>query len=246
MVPALVLIFSLAFYIRLHPGRQTPAVYLAILSLAFTPLLHFRPDHNAAILLLILFSFFLWLWSLVPRGKWVVIILALVSVFWGSLLAGKIVSWPAAVDRTRLVFDIPTYKDAVRLHQRDARYVPFPVRRLLFNPSVYTYILGNNFFRFLTLENLMGSLLLANLYPLGLGLAAFFRRPEDFPRPFRVFLLLLFLQITVSRSPDKFNSLYVWFPLLAYLILRGARDVRLKAYFLLLLISIIFVLPRPV
>lgn len=60
-------------------------------------------------------------------------------VFTGGLFTTRVINKDFSVDTVKLIFDMPSISDSVSQHQKDARYLPYKLRLVVFNQSIYFY-----------------------------------------------------------------------------------------------------------
>lgn len=213
---------------------------LFIILTAFIPLFRFGP----ATTIIYIFPFaYIISWFIagkISRYKYLFITLGLILLLWGALISNNILTFPKHFNPEHLIINDKVSLDIIKYHQKDARYVPYTARLIIFNKSVYLYTFFESIFNFLTFKNLYDTLLFANLYPLIIGLILAYKNRA---RPINIVVLLgaaLTLIITgLNKTPDKFNSLFTAAPLLFYLIILGLAKVNKKLYSALFVISMI-------
>lgn len=91
------------------------------------------------------------------------------SLFYISLISGGVIGLPFHVNTNQLIFNIPETNYAIAQHQKDALYIPFSIRPLIYSNLIYIYVFFTNIANFINFKNLYDVLLLANLYPLTSG-----------------------------------------------------------------------------
>ncbi len=125
--------------------------------------------------------------------------------------------------------------------QKEALYIPYRIRLLIFNNSVYLYVILSKFTDLFMIKNISNTMLLANLYPLVKGIVLFIKSSDKKRAPIMLsFLLISFIAVT-SRAIDIFNTFLLLSPFLVYFILLGIGFVNKKLYFLLFIVSILLI-----
>lgn len=220
---SLVPVLSIIFFEK-HSRQKIKSHPIFLSLLAFIPLFSFQPQ---SIYLIILQLIFLAIFISTDKIPFLLISLLVLTV--GLLISNKINS-------SNLIFNTTAYQESFTFFQKDAMYIPYKLRLLVYNQSVYIYSIFTNAFKLFSLNNLYDILLIANIYPFIYGLYLSFKSKNNW------FLLLglsiIFLIVGISKSPDKFNSLYFISPLFLYFILVGFKKINFKIYSLLLLISL--------
>lgn len=211
-------------------------IFLTV-SLGLIPLFYYLPA-NKLIAYLPLFSLGLfYLYRKLPK-KYGIIIFWGLFLFFGNFYSGEIIKYPFNIQHSQLIFNSPEVNYNMHRHQQDALFIPYKARLLVYSQLVYVYALLTNLFNFLNLKNLSDILLIANLYPLFVGIHNIFKHKNIF----RSFILTAFLVTAltagIDRSTDKFQSLYLLGPIFIYLILYGAQTINKKLYFTLWILSL--------
>jgi hypothetical protein len=210
---------------------------LLVLSLLTAPLFHYQSPK-------LIFNIFPFLTLLIlflilrTKSKILVLNLGLLYILLISLFVNGIIAYPFhfQIDNTILIDQ--HISDAIFQHQHDALYLPFRLRPILFNGTVYLYFLLTHAFYFLSFSNLYNIFLIANFYPLITGLIKLIRQrsPEKF------FILgsitIAYVVIGFSRSVQEIHSLFIISPLFIYLILLGLKELNIKLYLTLLALSL--------
>ena len=120
----------------------------------------------------------------------------------------------------------------------ESNYMPYIIRSVIFNPSVNFYVILSKLAGLFTLKNLYDSLLIANIYPLVIGLTLDLRNWNKSKTLLILCILLISLSMVVSRSVEINNTFILLSPFLIYFILRGLNSVNKKIYLALFIISI--------
>jgi len=204
----------------------------------FIPLFNFIPDKQIVYIFLYTYIILFALGTL--RYNRIIVAVALVLLLWGTLITNNILTFPIKPDRERLIFNDRVTQEKILYHQKDARYVPYKLRLVLFNKSVYFYSFFTTVANFLTLKNLYDTILLVNIYPLITGsLWVVKNKREPINGAILIGLFLTFVVISINTSPDKFGSLFIASPLIFYLVVSGLQKVNKNIYLVLLIFSLI-------
>lgn len=165
-------------------------------------------------------------------------LLFLLIIFVGTLYTTRVITKEMTVDKVKLIFDMPTISDSIKKHQSDAIYIPYKLRLVLFNGSVYIYQILRNIAHFWSLDNINKIVLLANLYPIILGLKQLINKQK------KLFLILLFglvvnsVVIGLNKMVDARGSTYLILPILIYFFIKGIGKVNLKIYLAMLFLNL--------
>lgn len=162
-----------------------------------------------------------------------------------SFYVGGIIKFPFVFSGELFIFFDDKASPYIPLMQKEALYLPYRFRSLIFNESAYFYVLLSKTAGLFTLKNLYDVLLLANLYPFILGVIWSLRN-WDKSKAFFVSCILLVAFITsLSRTVNIFNTFLILAPFLLYFILTGFNSMNKKIYLLLFILSLI-ILTSPV
>lgn len=215
-----------------------PLASLALLSL--TPLFNHEYKDINVILLAIGVIVLLFVYLKIKLKKFFIFIILLYTLFAVFYVSG-IIRLPLSFQSDRLIFADPRTKLAITNMQNEALYVPYKIRQLLFNNTVYLYVLMSKTAELFSLNNISNTFLLANLYPLTVGLVQYLRTGNKERFVMLSTLLLTPLAASFSRTIDVFNIFLLIAPLIIYFILLGANLINQKIYFLLFLMSLLLV-----
>lgn len=235
-VNSLTLGLSVYFFQNLLNLKRGLFHYFILISSGLIPLFFFLPTN-------MFFSFFpllilgiIYLYSRNPNKLFLVVFGFILFV--GILYCNEVVKFPFEIQQMQLIYNSPEVNYNLTRHQEDALFLPYKMRLIVYSKLIYLYALLTNFFDFLNFKNLYETLMLANLYPLFIGIYKIIRENQKLKfLIITAFLITLFIA-GLDRSPDKSQSLYLISPLLIYLIILGAENVNKKIYFLLWIISI--------
>ncbi|MDO8429294.1 MAG: hypothetical protein Q7S88_01575 [Candidatus Daviesbacteria bacterium] len=234
LILALILIFFEAFSAK--KVSQIDPIYLFFLGVV--PLFHQNPKHPLILFFAIGFILLLLIYT---KLKFKLFLLPVIF-FWilvAGFYAGEIITYPISFQSNLLVFNDNWINQAITGMQNEALYAPYPIRLLLFNGSVYLYVLASKIAELFTIKNLYNVLLLANLYPLVVGIALDIRSWEKRKRLFYLSLFGVALSIVSSRFIDNLNPFLLLSPFLIYFILLGFPSINKKIYLLLVILSLL-------
>jgi len=168
------------------------------------------------------------------------IILATV-VFVGGLFTIGVIRPDLSIYNQKLIFDDPTLKDGAVKHQADARYLPYTLRKVVFNKSVYVFRIVRNIVVFWNLNNINNSILIANLYPVVVGFGILVKKKKEWWLWLSGFVGGS-LAIGINKMVDARSATYFILPIFAYLIFVGIKHVNIKIYGILLIVSLLLVI----
>lgn len=160
----------------------------------------------------------------------------LIVVFGGVLWTTKVINGNLSYDSVKTIFDVTFISDSVTQHQRDAVYLPYRMRLIFFNKSIYLFQILRNIFNFWTLSNINSTILLANLYPIYLGFKDIYNK-----RYYGIcWMLLLFgsIAIGINKMVDARSAVIFLLPLFCLLFWWGMRKTNWKLYSIFLIISL--------
>jgi len=168
------------------------------------------------------------------------------GLFWLVLVGGffttRVVSKDFSFDGVKLITDMPSIRDSIKQHQKDARYVPYRVRLLVFNNSVYVYQILRNIANFWNLDNINKIMLGGNFYPLILGLKLLWLRQRDWFWICVGGLMAGSIVVGLNKMVDVRAASWFMLPILGYLIVKGLEEVRWKTYAILMVVSLFFLI----
>lgn len=158
-----------------------------------------------------------------------------------ALYIGEIIRIPLSFQSDRLLFSDTRTNLAIIDIQKQALYIPYRIRLLIFNDSIYIYVILSKLADLFMIKNISNVLLLANLYPIVLSLILYLKsRDTRKILIFTSFLIISFIVVT-SRVIDIFNTYLLLSPFLVYFILLGVDFVNKKLYFFLIILSLLLI-----
>lgn len=223
--------------------KLTLFVSLIIISFGLMPLFHFSPTYEVISLLNLFLLFLLYLYINLHKKYLILTIWGMLLLF-GNIYSGEIIKYPFNIQYSQLIFNSPEINFHINRHQQDALFIPYKIRLVVYSKLIYVYALLTNLFNFLNLKSLSDILLIANLYPLFIGIYKALKQKNKLRDIFIVGFLITALIAGVDRSTDKFQSLYLLGPIFIYLILLGLQSVNKKIYLSLWVLSL-FILISP-
>jgi len=157
-------------------------------------------------------------------------------VFIACLFFTGVLNSNLGIDRVKTIFDDPNIPDSISKHQADARYVPYTLRKIIFNQWVYSLSIVKNALNFLNIYNLNKILLIINLYPIYLG----FLKSKN--KWLLVPVLFGLLAIGINKMVDARSASLALLPILFYYYAGGIKFVDRKIYLTGLGISLLFLI----
>lgn len=183
----------------------------------------------------------LFLMYLKLKFKYLLTTIILLYIFIASLYAGEILKFPFSFQGDLLIFNDNWTNQAISEMSKDALYLPYPIRPLIFNSSVYIYVIFSKTAELFMLKNLYDVLLIANLYPLFKGIILDVRFWDRRKLLMIVCIFLIPFTVVISRSVDIFNTFLLLSPFLMYFILKGFGSINKRVYLLLIIFSLLVV-----
>lgn len=236
--------FTLGLSVYLFQARQllSPFNIFLVTSLSLIPLFNYAPT-NIYFSLLPLFSLgFFYLYKMFPRK--LVIVIWGVFLLIGNLYFSEIVKYPLNIQSHQLIFSSPETNYNIDRHQKDALLIPYKARLIIYSKLIFVYVFLTNLFSSLNLKNLSDVLLLANLYPLFVGIYNIFKQKNEFTNICITGFAVTALTLGIDRSTDRFQ-IFLLGPLIVLLILLGTQAINKKIYIILWILSIfIYISPK--
>jgi hypothetical protein len=160
----------------------------------------------------------------------------------GTLWSTRVLNNDLSINKVKLITDIQPIKDAISQHQKDARYFPYRLRLVIFNDSVYGYQVIRNISGFWNLSNINRIILLANLYPIFLGLKILWNEKKLMWWACVLGIVTNSIVIGFNKMVDARSATWFILPILGYLVIRGIHKVNIRIYVSLLVLSILLCL----
>lgn len=179
-----------------------------------------------------------------PSNKIVSVVFSVLIILFivvGTLMSTRVMKSDFSVDKVKLIFDMPSIRDSVSQHQKDARYLPYRIRLLVFNDSVYIYQIFRNIASFWNLNNINRIILLANIYPIYLALKLISKSKIKWWTCI-LGILAASIVIGINKMVDARSATWFIMPIFGYLTIIGIRKVNFKIYLPMLLISLFLLL----
>lgn len=226
--------------------RQSASIFntFLVISLGLIPLFYYIPKEAYFSLLPLLTLGFIYLAKRNISYIHVIVILFGLFFFIGNIILSEIVKYPFKIQLNQLIFNTPELNNNIFKHQQDALFIPYKIRLVIYSKLIYFYALLINLFNTLTLKSLSDTLLIANLYPLFIGVYDILRQRSKMTYFYIVAFLITALTVGIDRSTDKFQSVYLLGPMLVILILLGAQRINKKIFLSLWILSL-FILLSP-
>lgn len=234
-----IILLLVVIFFQIYSRKQVSKFNPILLStLGLIPLF----SGNSGYLFFYFFLLIFYIFVLVYLSRWknkFFALISILSIFVISLYANQIIKFPLEVSRELLIMS-DKWGTSMVVELRDALlFLPYKIRFLMFNNFVYVYDLVGNVFNLITLKNLYDTLLLANLYPLSLGILVDLKTKNIHKRFFYLVFSVTLLGLTLSRSVDISRSFLVLAPFILYYVLLGLNKVKKKIYYILLFFSLI-------
>lgn len=239
----LLLFLSISFYLKLSYQKLSLIKswnFLSPLALLIAVIPLFTHSYNIFIVFLAIgLCLLLLLYSTISSFKNVLIFIILFYTLIASFYANGLVKLPFSLQSSQLIFS----DDWINLHisqmQREALYMPYRIRLLIFNGSVYFYILLSKMVSLYMFKNLYDVLLIANLYPLVKGLILDLKDWNRSKTLIISCILLISFITVISRRVDIFDTFILSSPFFMYFILRGFKSINKIIYLTLFILSIV-------
>lgn len=238
----LLLFFSIVFYLKFSSQKLSSIKSLNFISplfflLAAIPI--FTHNYHFYIVLLALGLCLLLFFYLNSSYKKILVFIILFYILVASFYIIGLIKVPFSFQSHQFIFSDAWVRLYISQMQQEALYTPYKIRLLIFNGSVYFYILLSKMVGLYMFKNLYDLLLIANLYPLAKGLILDLK---DWNRSkslvISCILLISFITV-ISRSIDIFDAFILSSPFFVYFILRGFKSINKIIYLALFILSII-------
>lgn len=156
-----------------------------------------------------------------------------------SFYANGLIKFPFSLQTNQFIFSDDWMNLYISQMQKEALYIPYKIRLLIFNGSIYFNVALSTAAGLFMFKNLYEVLLIANLYPLIKGLILDLKN-WDKSKTFLILCILLISFITVSsRTVNIFDAFTLISPFLMYFILRGFSSLNKIIYVFLFALSIV-------
>lgn len=164
-----------------------------------------------------------------------------IYILFVSFYANGLIKPPFSFQTHQLVFNDDGINTYISQMEIESQYMPNIIRAIIFNPSVFFYVLFSKLASLFTIKNLYDALFIANIYPLLRGLALDFKNWNRLKTLLICCILLISLSMTVSRSVEMINTntFILLSPFLTYFLIRGLNSVNKIIYLALFAISVI-------
>lgn len=239
----LLLFLSISFYLKFSHQKLSSIKSLNFISpllflIAFIPL--FTHNYNIFnVFLPIGLCLLLLLYFTSSRFKNILIFIILFYILITSFYANGLIKLPFSLQSNQFIFSDDWINLYISQMQKEALYVPYKIRLLLFKGSVYFYVILSKMASLYTFKNLYDVLLIANLYPLVKGLILDLKDWNRSKTLIILCMLLISFITVISRTVDIFDTFILSSPFFMYFILRGFKSVNKIAYLALFILSIV-------
>lgn len=238
----LLLFLSIYFYLKFSQQKLSSAKSLNFISpslflIAAIPL--FTHNYKIFIILLAIGICLLFLLYFTGNFKKILIFIVLPYILIASFYANGLIELPFSFQLDRFIFSDDWINLYVLQMQNEALYVPYKIRLLIFNSSVYFYVLLSKAVSLYMFKNLYDVLLIANLYPLVKGLIVDLKDWNRLKTLIIICMLVISFTTVISRTVDIFNTFILLSPFLMYFILRGFKSVNKIIYLSLFIFSVV-------
>lgn len=214
---------------------------MAIL-IAVTPVIYKTPNRQVLILTVLSVLIFGLAWQFTGKIKDILIICWLIISSLNLLNSIELFDYANYFNQERLFFNDPQIRLDIERMQREAMYLPYRLRRVIFSSGVYVYRWLSNTMNFWRIGNYYDSFGILGVVCLVYGLGEIIKRQKA-----DKIIILLCLAVTglvagLSRYDVKSNG---WYPLMALFLgieINGIKKMATKWFYGLALLGVILVL----
>lgn len=168
-------------------------------------------------------------------------IIIFLYIGFASLYVSGLIKFPFLFQRNLFITSDNFQSLYIAQMRSEALYLPYQLRRLIFNQSIFLYVALSKMAGLFALKNFYDVLLIANLYPMITGIVLDIKS-WNHSRAFIIFSVLVASFVMVfSRSVNIFNDFILFAPFIVYYIFRGFESTNKKIYLLLFILSLIVV-----
>ena len=237
----LLLFFSIYLYFRLSNQRLSfkSLKNLSPLFIFIAPIPLFIQNQDIYIILLAIGINLLILCYLATRFKKTLVLVISFYILFACFYANGIIKLPFSIQSDLLIFTDDRVNLYISQMQKEALYMPYRLRLLLFNSSVYIYVILSKLAGIFTFKNLYDGLLMVNLYPMIKCVVLDFNNWNKSKILIIYCILMISLFTVSSRTVDIFKTFTLLLPILMYFILKGLGYVNKAIYIVLFVISIV-------
>lgn len=239
---SLILILSWLLFKTNFPDIKIPAP-LVIITLGVMPILNFQPEDPIIPISLILNLCLLIIYQKTSLFSKPLLISTILFIIISFLFGTRIIDSDFTFNKFQTIFSNELIPLSINLHRGELNLPSF-LESIIYNKlTVYLSYSVANLLNFINLKNLYDPLLIANLYPLALGVYWFFRNFRQ-RKIILIWLIMILGIFSINKTFDKFSSLYIALSLILYFIFLGFSKIKPKIYFLLFILSL-FILLTP-
>ena len=236
------LLLGLTFHFFEHFSNKTISTIKLPLLVLLVAIPIFNTNHQDTVLVILATGIaMLYILYIRVKFKALIIFTILIYILIAGLYAGEVIGFPFAIHKERLIFNNNRVNNLIADTQNSALYLPYNLRPLIFNSSIYLYSMLATAAEFFLIKNISSALLLANLYPLFKGLILDLKYWNGGKMLICLGIFLIPFVTVSSRSINTFNIYLLMSPLLVYFILQGLNLINKKIYLILILISLFLI-----
>lgn len=250
---SLIFILSWQLFKTNFPDVNIPTP-LVIITLGVIPMLNFQPEDPIVPISLILSLSLLILYHRISFFSKPLFIITTFFIIFSSLFGTRIIDSDFTFNKFQTIFSNELISLSINLHRGELNLPSFLesivynkqslLQTLVYNKlTVYLSYSVANLLNLINLKNLYDPLLIANLYPLTLGVYWYIRNFKQ-RKIILIWLIIILGIFSINKTFDKFSSLYVALPLILYFIFLGFSKIKPKIYLLLFIFSL-FILLTP-
>lgn len=237
---SLLLLFSIFFYLEFSHQKLSsfkssfpvpPLIFIAAIPL-------FTQNHDVFVILLATGTSLLFLYYFTSKFKKIVFLIIILYLLLSSFYASGVIKLPFLFQSNRFILSDDWTNLYISRMQVEALYMPYKLRLIIFNSSVYFYVLLSKVAGLFTFKNYYDVLLVANLYPLAKGLILDLKNWNRSKTLIILSIVLVSFVTVSSRSVDILKTFTLLSPFLLYFILRGFNSINKMLYFVLFIFSI--------
>lgn len=236
------LFLSIVFYLKFSSQRLSSIKSLNFIS----PLLFligaipiFTHNYHFYNVLLALGLCILLLFYLSSSYKKLLVLIILFYILIASFYSSGLIKVPFSFQTQQFIFSDEWTRLYISQMQQEALYVPYKIRLLIFNNSIYLYTLLSKMVSLFMFKNLYDLLLIANLYPLAKGLILDLKDWNRSKTLIIIFVLLISFTTVISRAVNIFDAFILSSPFFIYFILRGFKSINKIIYLALFILSVV-------
>jgi len=238
------ILLATSIIFSLSATKKVP--FILVLSLSLIPLLSYVPTSKTLYLNIFIYILLLSIVIKCTKHKYFFTILGLIVLFLGNVLSNNLVNENLSTNPERFIWNVPETNQAITDYQRSSFYTIYRLRLFIYNKGIYFYSFLTSIAGLFSLRNIYDTILLANIYPLALGIRSAIKNHNTFINKVMLLGIIVMLFGTgISKSPDKFATLFPAVPIFIYLVITGFQNINRMIYYLLFIFSL-FLATSPV